>query len=312
MHLSQLRFVMSVASKRSFTSAASECCVTQPTLSNSIAQLEDELGARLFVRTTRKVELTPFGVHVLPYIAEVVNAQAVLVSQAKVFLNPTQRLIRIGTSPLLNASMLGPIFELFRRDNPDVDIVLREMNMADLQHMLDQGLLDYVFGVAGIHKKRWHTAFLYDEPLLFIPRASRPPSGPRRESVHVKDISNETYVMVPDACGLSHVTRALFRSQKHKLKEYSGEAISYQVLQDWAALGIGAAILPQSKVTGNQHAVYPIKDKTDREVRITFEATWYRDEARAPHLQAFERHLCEVVPSLLRGMSRHPTKSRRS
>lgn len=137
--------------------------------------------------------------------------------------------------------MLGPIFELFRRDNPDVDIVLREMNMADLHHLLDQGLLDYVFGVAEIHKKRWHTAFLYDEPLLFIPRALGPPSGPRRESVNVKDISNETYVMVPDACGLSHVTRALFRSQKRKLKEYSGEAISYQVLQDWAELGIGAA-----------------------------------------------------------------------
>lgn len=270
------------------------------------------MGARLFVRTTRKVELTPFGVHVLPYIAEVLNAHAVLVSQAKSFLHPAQRLIRIGTSPLLNASMLGPIFEPFRRDNLDVDIVLREMNMADLHHMLDRGLLDYVFGVAGIRKKRWCTAFLYDEPLLFIPRVSIPPSGPRRESINVKDISNETYVMVPDACGLSHVTRALFRSQKRKLKEYSGEAISYQVLQDWAALGIGAAILPKSKVTGNQHAVYPIKDKTGREVRITFEATWYRGEARAPHLQAFERHLCEVVPNLVRGMSRHPTKLRRS
>lgn len=308
MHLSQLRFAMSVASKKSFTSAASECCVTQPTLSNSIAQLEDELGARLFVRTTRKVELTPFGVHVLPYITEVLNAQTVLLSQAKAFLHPAQRLIRIGTSPLLNASMLGPIFEPFRRDNPDVDIVLREMNMADLHHMPDRGLLDYVFGVAGIHKKRWHTAFLYDEPLFFIPRASRPPSGPRRESVNVKDISNETYVMVPDACGLSHVTRALFRSHKRKLKEYPGEAISYQVLQDWAALGIGAAVLPKSKVTGNQRAVYPIKDKADREVRITFEAIWYRDEARAPHLHAFERHLCEVVPNLVREMSRHPIR----
>jgi|SRR5689334_915592 hypothetical protein len=95
------------------------------------------------------------------------------------------------------------------------------MNMADLHQMLDRGLLDYVFGVAGIRKKkRWCTAFLYNEPLLFIPRASIPPSGPRSDSVNVKDISNETYVMVPDACGLSHVTRALFRSHKRKLKEY--------------------------------------------------------------------------------------------
>jgi DNA-binding transcriptional LysR family regulator len=305
MNLSQLRFATSLASTGSFTLAAAECCVTQPTLSNGIAQLEDELGARLFVRTTRKVGLTPFGAHVLPYMAEVLKAQTVLASQAKAFLHPDQRLIRIGTSPLLDASLLGLMLEPFRRDNSKVDIVLREMNMTDLYQMLDRGLLDYVFGVAEARKKRWLTASLYDEPLLFIP-SGQPEwlNIPRRESVNLKEISNETYVMVPDACGLSRVTRALFHSQKRTFKEYSGKAMSYHVLQDWAALGMGAAILPKSKVTESRQAAYRIEDRAGQEVRITFEAIWYGNKARAPHLQAFEQHLRTVVPHIVRGTYR--------
>jgi DNA-binding transcriptional LysR family regulator len=88
MNLSQLRFAHAVATHGSFTGAAEACFVTQPTLSNGIAQFEEELGAPLFARTTRKVDLTPFGTHLMPYIAEVLNAQRNVLTQAKAFLEP--------------------------------------------------------------------------------------------------------------------------------------------------------------------------------------------------------------------------------
>ncbi len=312
MNLSQLRFARAVASNKSFTAAAAVCCVTQSTLSNGIAQLEDELGSRLFVRTTRKVDLTPFGNHLLPYITEVLNAEATLLSQAKSYLHPNQRLIRIGTSPLLNTTLLGLLLEPFRRDNPDVDVVLREMNMADLYRMLDQGLLDYIFGVADAHKERWVAAFLYDEPLLFIPRGGTWQGKASSQSVNLKDIADETYVMVPDACGLSRTTRALFRSQRRKLNEYSGEAMSYQVLEDWAALNIGSAILPKSKVRENVHASYSIFGKAGQEVRIAFEAITLKDKSRPSHLALFDKHLRNVVPRIVRGVDSGSGQSKRA
>ncbi len=284
--------------------------MTQPTLSSGIAQLEDELGARLFARTTRRVTLTPFGEHVLPYMNEVLKAQTLLASQANSFLHPDHGLIRIGMSPLLDASLLGLMIEPFRRDNPTVDIVLRESNMTDLYQMLDRGLLDYVFGVAETRKKRWVTTVLYEEPLFFIPSGPGSRLASRQESVTLKDISHETYLMVPDTCGLSRVTRGLFRSRKGTLKEYSGKAMSYHVLEDWAALGMGAAMLPKSKVSEDRPGVCRIVDHTGKEVRITFEAMWYKDPARAPHLQAFERHLRTVVPHIMRGSMVEPRKSR--
>ena len=255
MNFNQLRFATALASTESFTLAAKECCVTQPTLSNGITQLEDELGERLFVRTTRKVTLSTFGTHILPYIVDVLNAQSAIIFQTKTFLFPDKQLIRIGTSPLVSANLFGLIIEPFRLQYPDVDIVLREMNMTDLYRMLDEGLLDFVFGVANINKGSMNTAFLYDEPLMFIPRGGVWPNPQHMLSVQLKDIADETYVMVPDACGLSRTTRTLFQSNRRKLHEYSGEAMSYQVLEEWASLGIGAAILPKSKITSSKNTL---------------------------------------------------------
>lgn len=303
MNLNQLRFAEAVASTGSFTAAAARCCVTQPTLSNGIAQLEEELGERLFLRTTRKVGLTPFGAHILPYIAGVLNGQTTLVQQAQAFLRPSKRLIRIGTSPLVSAHLLGLMLEPFRRENPDIDVVLREMNLADLYRMLDEGRLDFAFGVAGAHKGLWRSALLYSEPLLFIPRGLSGPKRSHTQTVKLRDIADETYVMVPDACGLSRATRALFRSHRLKLHEYSGEAMSYQVLEEWALLGIGAAILPRSKLSAEGRSAFPIMSKSGQEVSISFEALWSRAVNLAPHLLAFADHLRKIVPSIIGGLA---------
>ena len=302
MNLSQLRFAHALASAGSFTAAAAECFVTQPTLSNGIAQLEDELGERLFVRTTRKVSLTPFGVHLLPCIAEVLKAQATLVLQAQAFLKPEKRLIRIGTSPLINTQLLGLMIEPFKRDNRDVDIVLREMNMADLYRMLEAGQLDFAFGVANVQKGPWLRTPLYREALLFIPRGRDWPGKHSARSVALKDIAEETFVMVPDACGLARTTRELFRTHRRKLHEYPGEALSYQVLEQWAALGIGAAIMPRSKLSSETPGAWPITDKTGREVMVSFEATWQKGSDDAGVLQAFARHLRDVAPAIVSGL----------
>ncbi len=170
MNSSRLRYVKAVAETGSFTLAAERCHVTQPTLSNGIAQLERELGERLFTRTTRTVAPTSFGEHTLPYIDEVLAAQAELLQASENFLHPTRNIVRIGTSPLLRGGWLASLLEEFRKTHTDMEVVLHEQNMADLYRMLDEELLDFVFGVADTRKPSWSGIFLYRESLYFIPR----------------------------------------------------------------------------------------------------------------------------------------------
>lgn len=300
MNFNQLRFARALASHGSFTGAAGECHVTQPTLSNGISQLEEELGERLFVRTTRKVSLTPFGAHVLPYLAEVLNAQSVACQQAQAFLSPDRQLIRIGTSPLINARLMRHMLEPFQRQHPQVEVVLRELNMQDLYRMLEDGLLDVVLGVAGHPGPSWQVTYLYEEALYFLPRGGHWHGAAQ---VQFKDVAPETFVMVPDACGLSQTVRALFRSHRRALHEYAGAAMSYQVLEEWAALGIGAAILPQSKISTTAKAALPIMDKSGQALTMRYQASWSQTGITSAHLQDFTRHLRDIAPSLLGGMA---------
>ena len=66
------------------------------------------------------------------------------------------------------------------------------------------------------------------------------------------------------------------------------------------------------KITDKLHAAYPIKDKSGKEIEISFESVWVRDKDRPAHLLLFEQHLRKVVPSVVRGMYSHPLKLKRA
>ena len=319
MNLTQLRYVIAVARCASFTQAAEECFVTQPTLSNGIAQLEQEFGQRLFARTTRTVSLTSFGESILPFIDSVLKSEKELLQQVQEFSLPGRQLIRIGVSPLISMDWLRSVLEDFRNISK-IDITLHEQNMADLYRMMTENLLDFVFGVSGLTKGNWEYMPLYEEPLYFIPRgdgqikkggrvtetASRPASSannhgisgaslrPKRateKKVVIDDVADEIFVMVPNACGLAQATRALFRSHRKKLREYSGEALSYTILEQWALLGFGAAILPKSKLAEAGQRARPLVTKKGDEIGLKYEAVWVRPQSESCPINQFVEHI---------------------
>lgn len=285
MNLNQLRYVQAVAETESFTKAAEHCYVTQPTLSNGIAQLEQEFEAKLFTRSTRKVVLSPFGEHLLPFIEDVLGAEADLLHASRNFENASEGIVRIGTSPLLSANWLAPMLEMFRRTHSDIEIILHEQNLEELYRMLDEDLLDFVIGIGDVPKQSWNRIPLYAEPLYFIPRGEC--TAKSDNTIPFEDIVKETFVMVPNACGLAGATRDLFRSSRQKLKEYPGEALSYQVLEQWATLGLGAAILPESKLHSSESKACVLTDKQSATIMIRFEAVWVNNAEQPQHRKLF-------------------------
>jgi LysR family hydrogen peroxide-inducible transcriptional activator len=121
-------------------------------------------------------------------------------------------------------------------------------------------------------------------------------------AAELKDIAQETHDMVTDTCGLAGATRALFRSHRPKKHGCSGEAMSYQVLEQWAGLGIGALIIPKSKLSPHDFNVMLIFDKTELEVMSTFDAAWKRGSVDSKQLQAFASHRRDLVPAIACGL----------
>jgi LysR family transcriptional regulator, hydrogen peroxide-inducible genes activator len=290
MNWNQLRFVRAVVDAGTFTGGAERCHVTQSTLSSGIALLEKELGERLFVRTTRSVSLTPFGRRLLPLIDDVLSAQAALLDVASGYLDPDAKLARLGVCPLVDASRLGRLLAPYREANRSVRVVFEQLDGVDPRTALEDGRFDFMLGPTESRRVRLERSPLYEDLLVYLPAANVGPYGADRRPVRLHDIADDEFLLVHDACGLTSLTRQLFRTRHLPLKEYEGQAVSYQVLEEWARVGIGSAILPQSKLSSPDLG-HPIVLGNGHPAVIRFEALWSPATAKAPHVQALARHL---------------------
>lgn len=290
MNLSQLRFVRAVVDAGTFTGGAARCYVTQSTLSTAVAHLEKELGERLFVRTTRTVNLTPFGHRLLPMIDEVLRAQDALVAAADAYLDPQSKQVHVGVCPLVESARLEKILAPYRRANRNVKVVLDQTGTGHGLRALERGELDFVLGpVSPGRRSKVERARLYDDPLVYL-RAGEGPDVADRHPVTLQDIADDTFMLVHDACGLTRSTRHLFASRRLTLREYEGQAVSYQVLEEWTRVGVGSAILPESKLSAPGIG-HPVVLGNGHRASIRFEAVWLPSTAPAPHLQALIQHL---------------------
>jgi LysR family transcriptional regulator, hydrogen peroxide-inducible genes activator len=302
MNFQQLRYVVAVAEVGSFGEAARHCHVTQPTLSNGVAQLEEELGGQFFERTTRSVKLTEFGQLLLPRITDVLNAQALLLAKAKEGVNSTHQHLSIGVSPIFGSKLANVILEPFWRNSPQIKIIFREINLTEMMQMMAQGDLDFVFGPYDPAAKREQNATiirLFEEELRFIISEQTPE---REHAVTLKEIANHALVMVPDACGLTQLTRNLFRKNKLKMREYAGQAMSYNILLDWALMGIGAAILPLSKLPAQTGMQIQISKSKSDIVKIGYQVSWHEKAKLSPPALALATYLKNLAPQFASGL----------
>lgn len=305
MNLRHVEFVVAAAAERSFSRAAERCHVTQPTLSNGIALIESEFGGQLFVRTTRKVELSPFGAQLLPLIEALCRAHGELKAGVRTYYDPAQRMVRVGLSPLVDARRVTEVMDPYERSEAGCRIFFKECFLGDLEDRLQTAQLDMTIrprqeGPAA--PRSMVRVSFYDEPLYYLARHELPAAEREAGPVALREIAGETFVLGPDGCGLASITRALFRNAGLRLKEYRGQALSYQVMQEWADIGIGATIIPESKLAPHyRNRARPLLAHGRRPARVQFEAVWMRDAAYPRHVIALHQHFRERVPRLVQG-----------
>ena len=88
-----------------------------------------------------------------------------------------------------------------------------------------------------------------------------------------------------------------------RLAEYSGQALSYGVLQEWAELGIGSAILPQSKLAPSVQPKIPLTHETGP-LQINHRCLWIENGEVLPAMQRLAGFLRDAVPGIVKGSVR--------
>lgn len=135
MNLLSLRYFVEVARTLSFTEASRELHVSQPGISQQIHQLEEELGAKLLYRTTRKVELTEEG----KYLYETAGASFEKIEQTFQAVRDSAALpslIKIATIPSAASLFLPAIMNEVHRNHPDIEFSLKETTSVQAAELI--------------------------------------------------------------------------------------------------------------------------------------------------------------------------------
>ncbi|MEJ2671887.1 MAG: LysR substrate-binding domain-containing protein [Deltaproteobacteria bacterium] len=193
MELRQLRYFLMVAETLHFGRAAELLYISQQPLSFQIKQLEDELGVRLFKRTTRSVALTPAGEALLAEVQTGLSRISRGVELAQRIARGEVGKLHIGYTSGTLYNVMPPIVRHFRERFPQVEVVLLELEPPTLENQILNEDVDIgIVLSAGARVPGLTYETIYHESLA----VALPKSHPRaqRETIALQELADEPFV----------------------------------------------------------------------------------------------------------------------
>ena len=250
-HLSlrQLRAFLAVAQESSMTRAAEKLHLTPSALSMLVRGMEDDLGVRLFDRTTRRLVLTEAGVQFLPTVEQVFSQLEAGIAALQNNQQIKAGRLHVAASPLLASALFPQVIASFRLLNPQIKVSLMDAPVASLPELVRRGEVDLAVCTASSDMSDLLATPVYTDTLMLVcPRAHR--LAQFRE-VEWQDLLDERLILMRHGSGLRVLVDKAF-SKWHKSIQPA-----YEVSQVATALGLvsegeGVSVLPSYAISRAQ------------------------------------------------------------
>lgn len=164
MTLQQLSYIIAVDKFRSFARAADHCGITQPTLSKMVANLEEELGLRLFERTNKRVEPTAVGRRVVALAVRTVTDAERIRELADETRHALTGELRLAVGPSIAPYLLPEFIRLYGAACPEVSLTVEELRRENMFDALLEGGIDAAVAIGGHKREGVLEIPLYEEP----------------------------------------------------------------------------------------------------------------------------------------------------
>lgn len=238
----QLSYFLAIAEECSITKAAERLHVPQPYLSSQLKNMELELGVKLAVRNTRKLQLTDAGRQLQYRAVQILELMEVTGRELERFESGLQGTLTIGTIPTSAALLLTRTVQLFHRKFPDVRFEIRNLSTRKILESLKIGTIELGMIRTPLDSEEFETLYLEQQPMV---------------AVCNMDFAKESKII-----GLSDL------SKKKLLVNYRFESIITDACRNagfepdilckvddtrsilmWASLGMGIAVIPKDWLT---------------------------------------------------------------
>lgn len=229
-------FIM-LSKLKNFTRTAERMYVAQSTVTNRIAELENETGQKLFVRRQGGVELTEEGQLFLSYALRINDLEESFIQEVNSAARYEKQL-RVGCINAVYESSLFPLLSRFFSDNQDVSLKVVLGHSADLLQMLQDSIIDVAFSYLPFKKAGFTSRRFSQDRLLLL---ASPSANAYKGGIRKQELASCEYLMCNFAFGdAGEFVRSLF-PPRHAFRfevDNSGKVIEYLLA------GLGYSFLP--------------------------------------------------------------------
>ncbi|HYK38214.1 LysR family transcriptional regulator [Alloacidobacterium sp.] len=282
MEFHQLRYVCAIAETGSFSRAAEHCHVAQPSLSQQVLKLEQDLGAKLFDRLGRSVRLTEAGRAFLPHARSILHQMEAARTGVADKCMDVRGSVTVGVIPTIAPYLMPGYTAAFAKKFPEAKLRILEETTPILVERLRNLSIDLAVLALPLRHKEFEMFPLRTEPLFAVLPKDHPRAAAK--SLALKDLRGESFVMLRDghcfrglsiaACARARVTpRIAFESDQ------------FSSLLGMVAAGVGVTLVPEMAIDRGASCRY-IRISDTRATR-TIVAAVLRGRSFNPVQQAF-------------------------
>lgn len=261
--LRDLQVFFSVVEQGSMAKAAAELGVTQPSISAAIAGLETSLGARLFERSPRGVELTPIGQALLARGRAAFDELRQGIRDIEFLSEHGVGEVRIGCAESMASGFLPAILDVLSQTYPRISVQVMHVNTPTLEfHELDDRRLDLVLALLAVpdpHRvpAQYAVETLFEERLCIIVGRNNPLAS--RRKIDFEELSQQPWVLGPmNTPGVSWIAD-MFQAAGVEFPKRRITTWSVHLRNHMAATGRFVAITPESAFNRAAHR-YGLKE----------------------------------------------------
>lgn len=227
MNLKQLEAFVQVAEGGSFSRAAKELYLTQPTISAHIASLEKELNVRLFIRNTKEVSLSEDGKELYKYAKPMMDLEHKIEERFGSGEEPGKHCITIAASTVPAQYLLPAILKRYNEKYPEEQLKILEMDSAKvvlrvIDHMVDVGLT----GTTLEKKHCRYVPFYKDQLVVITPNTEKYRKLQAESADDISWICQESFIMREEGSG----------TRKEAEKQFARAGISVEKLDVIASI----------------------------------------------------------------------------
>jgi LysR family transcriptional regulator, hydrogen peroxide-inducible genes activator len=246
MELHQLRYFLAVARTKNFSRAAEQCHVAQPSLSQQIMKLEDELGERLFERTKREVSLTPAGDLLRVHAERVLQEVELARDGVREFRGLVRGRVVLGVLPTVAPYFLPQRLRAFSSRFPAVEVVVHEdttdqLAAAVLGKEVDLALVSLPVERVGLAAEEF-----FDEKLLVALPAGH--ALAKRPRLTFDDLEREAFILMKEGHCLSGQALQFCRINGFA-PQISFRSAQIETVLAFVAKGWGVSVVPEMACT---------------------------------------------------------------